>query len=141
MATTHKDFAAPRRSLSVLVADDNIDTILTVAALLRDEGHVVHTCANANIVVEAIRRYKPEVCVIDIVMPGKTGFSIARDVFALKLPQRPVLIALSGVFTRPKDDMVVKSTGFDYLVRKGSEPTELLRIIDRLADGGAPEAA
>ena len=141
MVGTNKNPAAGRRRLSILVADDSVDTVVTIAALLRDEGHIVHTCANANIVMEAIQRYKPDVCVIDIVMPGKTGFSIARDIFALKLAQRPVLIAFSGVFTRPKDDIVAKSAGFDYLVRKGSEPTALLRIINYLADGNGPEAA
>jgi DNA-binding response OmpR family regulator len=130
-----------RRSLSILVADDDRDTLTTLAAMLADEGHVVHICAKATYVLQAIQRYKPDVCVIDIVMPDKTGFSIARDIFALKLPVRPTLIALSGVFTRPSDDVVAKSVGFDYFVRKGTDPSELLRIINHLAGDGAPTAA
>ena len=129
------------RQLSILVVDDEVDTVLTLATILRDEGHIVHTCANARICVEVIKRYEPDVCIVDIVMPEKTGFSIARDVYALKLPKRPVLIALSGVFTRPSDDVVAKSAGFDYLVRKGSKPPELLRIIAHVAGGNDPPAA
>ena len=129
------------RALSILVADDEPDTVKTLAALLADAGHVVHTCTNATFVIDAIRRFKPDVCVLDMVMPRKTGFSIVRDVFALHLLHRPVLIALSGVFTRPCDDIVAKSAGFDYLVRKGTEPTDLLRIIDHLAEVQVPPAA
>jgi len=130
------------RQLSILVADDEPDTVRTLAALLADAGHVVHTCTNAAFAIDMIRRFKPDVCVVDIVMPRKTGFSIARDVFALHLASRPVLIALSGVFTRPgSDDIIAKSAGFDYLVRKGTEPTELLRIIDHLAEVHIPPAA
>ena len=138
---THKNNLTARRHLRLLIADDDVDTVVTLAAMLRDQGHVVHTCADSRICVEAIQRYKPDVCILDIVMPGKTGFSIARDVYTLQLPKRPILIALSGVFTRPRDDIVAKSAGFDYLVRKGSEPSELLRIIDHLAGGGDPDAA
>lgn len=130
-----------RRQLSILVADDDRDTLAMLAAVLADEGHVVHTCAKATFALQAIQRYKPDVCVLDIVMPGKTGFSIVRDIFALKLPVRPVLIAVSGVFTRPSDDIVAKSVGFDYFVRKGASPNDLLRIIKHLAGDEPPSAA
>ena len=129
------------RPLGILIADDEPDTVLTLAALLSDAGHVVHTCTNPAFVVDAIRRFKPDVCVLDIVMPRKTGFKIVRDVYALHLRYRPVLIALSGVFTRPKDDIVATSAGFDYLVRKGTHPTMLLSIIDQLARQHVPPAA
>ena len=137
----HNQPGTKRRQLSILVADDDRDTLATLAALLAHEGHVVHTCAKATFALEAIQRYKPDVCVLDIVMPGKTGFSIVRDIFALKLPVRPVLIALSGVFTRPSDDIVAKSVGFDYFVRKGANTNELLRIIGHLAGDEPPTAA
>ena len=139
MQAKKKPAAQPRKS--ILIADDSADTVLTLSEILRDEGYVVHTCANANFVIEAVERYKPDICILDIVMPGKTGFSIVRDIFALKLPVRPVLIAVSGVFTRPSDDIVAKSVGFDYFVRKGASPEELLRIIDHLAGDEPPSAA
>jgi CheY-like chemotaxis protein len=129
------------RALSILLADDEPDTVKILAALLADLGHVVHTCTNGALVIDAIRRFKPEVCVLDMVMPRKTGFSIVRDVYALHLTDRPVLIALTGVFTGPSHDIVAKSAGFDYLVRKGTEPSVLLRIIDHLAQGQPRPAA
>ncbi|HZS65536.1 MAG TPA: response regulator [Burkholderiales bacterium] len=139
----HANQKNPRasRPLSILIVDDEPDTLQTLAALLADAGYVVHTCQNPTFAIDAIRRFKPHVCVVDIVMPRKTGFSIAREVWALPLANRPVLIALSGVFTRPKDDIVAKSAGFDYLVRKGTEPSELLRIIDHVAGPQDPPAA
>lgn len=137
----HTKTATASRQLSILIADDEPDAVMTLAAVLKDEGHEVHTCLSGAACIDAITRYQPDVCIIDIVMPLKTGFSVVRDVYALKLPNRPVLIALSGVFTRPKDDVVAKSVGFDYLVRKASDPSELLRLIDHLAGADAPGAA
>ena len=102
----HNKTPSSRRRLSILIADDEPDTVMTLAAVLTDEGYVVQTCLKGTACVDAIKRYQPDVCIIDIVMPEKTGFSVARDVWALKLAKRPTLIALSGVFTRPKDDVV-----------------------------------
>jgi CheY-like chemotaxis protein len=132
---------ARRRCLSIFIADDNVDTVLTLSAILRDEGHVVHTCANGAIAPDAIRRYKPDVCILDIVMPGKNGFAIAREVKAMNLPQLPTLIAISGVFVKPSDRMLAESAGFDHLITKPADPKQLLDVLDRRAARDAPPAA
>ncbi len=141
MQAHNRSASAPGRRLSILVADDDVDAVLTLAAVLRDAGHVVHTCADPRIVVDAIQRYQPEICILDIVMPGKTGFSLAREINRMNLRKRPVLIALTGVFTKPEHDIVAKGAGFDHFVRKGGEPSELLDLIDGLAGGEPPAAA
>jgi CheY-like chemotaxis protein len=137
---TRNNSAAARR-LSILIADDDVDTVLTLATMLRDDGHVVHTCANANIVIEAVERYQPDVCILDIVMPGKTGFSIVRDMRRMQLAKRPVMIALTGVFTKASDEVIARTAGFDYFLRKGGDPNELLGLIAQLAGPDAPPAA
>jgi CheY-like chemotaxis protein len=136
MQSNNKTQTTPLR-LSILIADDDVDTVLTLAEMLRDEGHIVHTCANAKSIVEATQRYKPDICLLDIVMPGKTGFTIAREIQGMKLEHRPVLIAISGVFNSPSDEVVARSAGFDHFVRKGADPGVLLRLIKRYA-GGPP---
>lgn len=126
-------------ALSILIADDDADTMLTLSELLRDEGHVVHTCANASFVPEAVQRYQPDVCILDIVMPRKTGFALAREIVAMKLAKRPVLIALTGVFAKPGDKVAVLGAGFDHVMSKSSSPDELLRMLAQIAI--APRAA
>jgi CheY-like chemotaxis protein len=134
----HKNTQAPQCRLSILIADDDIDTVLTLAEMLRDEGHIVHTCANAKLVVEAVRRYKPDICLLDIVMPGKTGFTIVRELMAIKFEHRPVLVAMSGVF-KTSDEVVARSAGFDHFIRKGEGPSALLALINQYA-GGRPSS-
>ena len=139
--TNNENRPPPRPRLSILIADDDVDTVLTLAELLRDEGHIVHTCANANLVVGAIQRYQPDICLLDIVMPTKTGFTIAREVLAMNLQQRPVLVAISGVFNSKSDEVVATSAGFDHFVRKGADPSELLRLINAYVGSPASPAA
>ena len=141
MQATNNKTKAPQPRLSILLVDDDVDTVLTLAEMLRDEGHIVHTCANPKVAIEAIQRYKPDVCLFDIVMPGKTGFTLAREVLAIKLEVRPILIAISGVFNSASDEVVARSAGFDYFVRKGSNPSVLLGLMSKLAGGPSSPAA
>jgi CheY-like chemotaxis protein len=140
MSPSRPSQTSPRRRLSIFIAEDNVDTVLTLSAILRDEGHVVHTCANGVMARDAIRRCKPDVCIIDIVMPGKNGFAIAREVKAMKLPHVPVLIAISAVFI-VKDKLLAESAGFDHFIVKPAHAGDVLDLIDRIAGRDAPPAA
>jgi len=124
--------AAARPILSILLADDDADTMLTLSELLRDDGHVVHTCANASFVPEAVQRYQPDVCILDIVMPRKSGFALAREIIAMQLAQRPVLIAMTGVFAKPGDKVAVLGAGFDHVMSKSASPDELLQLLTEI---------
>jgi two-component system alkaline phosphatase synthesis response regulator PhoP len=141
MQAEKKTDAASKRPLSILIADDDADALLMLIMMLRDEGHIVHTCAGAKFVVEAVSRYQPDVCILDIVMPRQTGFGIVRELVAMNPPRRPLLIALSGVFNEPTDEILAKTAGFDLLVPKRTEPGELLRIIEALATDEPAQAA
>jgi DNA-binding response OmpR family regulator len=129
-----------RRPLTIFIADDNVKTVSTLSTILRDEGHVVHTCANGALARDAIRRYKPDVCILDIVMPGKNGFSIAREVKTMNLPQVPVLIAISAVFI-VKDKLLAEWAGFDHFLVKPADPRELLDLLYRISGRDAPPEA
>ena len=128
-----KSRSAALAALSILIADDDADTMLTLSELLRDEGHVVHTCANAAFVPESVVRYQPDVCILDIVMPRKTGFALAREISAMTLAKRPVLIALTGVVAKPADRVAVLGAGFDEVVSKSAPPAELLHLLEEIA--------
>ena len=140
IAQANRSLPGKKRQLSILIADDNADTITMLSALLHDDGHIVHTCMDALIAVESIRRYAPEVCILDVVMPGKSGYQIAREVRSLE-GRQPVLIAISGEFKRPVDQLLARSVGFDHFFAKGDDPAALLDIINGLAESGPPSLA
>jgi len=119
------------RRLSILVADDEPDTVATLAALLTDEGHTVHTVYRGDHVPEAVRRYKPEVCILDIAMPGESGYALAQQLS--KLPNRPVLIAISGIYVQ-KSEELFRAVGFDRFFIKSTDPQELLGLLEQIAE-------
>jgi CheY-like chemotaxis protein len=124
--------------LSILVADDEPDTVATLAALLTDEGHTVHTVYRGDHVAEAVRRFKPDVCILDIVMPGESGYVLAQQLSQLG-PDRPVLIAMSGIYVKKSEELLARAVGFDRFFAKPTDPLELLRLLEQIAGGDTRE--
>jgi CheY-like chemotaxis protein len=132
---------ASKKPLCIFIVDDNPDAILTLALLLRDEGYIVHTCANPHIAMDALRGYKPDVCILDIKMPGKSGYDLAREISGAGLVPEPVLIATSGHYKKPAEQLLARAVGFRHFVPKDADPKQLLEIIDALAPDDDPPLA
>lgn len=131
-----KDLDAGRR-LSILIADDEPDTVATLSVLLTDAGHIVHTVYRGDHVPEAVRRFKPDVCILDIQMPGESGYALAQEISKLG-PDRPALIAISGIYVRQSEQLLAKSLGFDRFFVKPADPQELLALLEQIAGSDTP---
>lgn len=121
----------PVPALSILVADDETDTVQTLAAILADEGHAVHTITHGSLVMDAVRRFKPNVCILDIEMPGKDGYAVAREIvgeFDRKGP-RPLLIAISGRWKSQTDKTLARMVGFDHFLIKPADPQAIIDLL------------
>jgi DNA-binding response OmpR family regulator len=133
--------AAKRLPLRIVIADDDRDTATTLALLLRDEGHEVHATLRGDEVLDACRLLRPDVVVMDINMPGMSGYAVARELRARHGQLAPLLVAISGVWTQATDRMVGEAIGFDHFLVKPCEMRELLRLIEPLRSAGASGAA
>ena len=95
----------------IVVADDNRDTATGLARLLREAGfQVVGTVFSGTAALQAIESLRPDVAILDIVMPGLDGCEVAESVRAWPQP-RPRLIALSGL-SRIWDRAAAAEAGF-----------------------------
>ena len=125
--------ASRRRSLRVVVADDEKDTVMTLAAILLDEGHSVCGVYKGPEAVAHARRDKPDAVVVDIDMPGMSGYSVAREIREVFDASPPLLIAISGRWVGQTDRMLAELAGFDYFLQKPCDPQALLRLLEPLA--------
>lgn len=123
---------AARGPLRVLVADDDRDTATTLAAILRDEGHQVQTVLRGDEVLDMCRLFRPDVLIADINMPGESGYAIARELRERHGPLAPLLIAISGQWTKPSDRLLGQAVGFDHYLLKPCDPNELLPLLEPL---------
>jgi DNA-binding response OmpR family regulator len=120
--------AMPHRT-RVLVVDDDQDMVYSLMALLETEGYNVKGLYSASTIVSDVRDFDPDVIIMDIAMPGRTGWDAAQQVRQHRPGKRPMLIALSGEYTKIRDRMVAELSGFDYYLLKPCDPKVLLQLV------------
>jgi CheY-like chemotaxis protein len=109
--------ALPSSTRRVLIVDDNKDGRESLATVLRELGFVVQTAPNGASALTCTETFLPHVVLLDILMPGLSGFQVAE-----KLRQHPtlsnvLLISMSGFALEP-DDIRWQRSGFDYHLLK-----------------------
>ncbi|MFL6437534.1 MAG: response regulator transcription factor [Terriglobales bacterium] len=65
--------------LRIIVADDNQKMLDQIVLLLRTEFDVIATAADGIAALESIQRYKPDLAVLDVVMPRMNGIQLTRE--------------------------------------------------------------
>jgi len=124
---------ALNRNLRIIVADDEPDTVLTLAALLRQEGYQVIEASRGSEVLAHVRQQKPDALILDIDMPGMSGYTVAREIRDRYQPATPLLVAISGKWVGQTDKMLADLAGFDHFLQKPCDPQILLRMLEPLA--------
>ncbi len=122
-APSSADTANPSRieprepSLRVLVVDDNADSADTLAMLLRMSGHEVAVARDGYSAVDQTASFRPDLVLLDIGLPGISGYEAARRI--RQLPGGPAvqLVALTG-WGQEDDRRRSREAGFDqHLVK------------------------
>ena len=127
---------APSVGRRVLVVDDNVDAAESIAMYLRLERHEVKVVINAYHAIAAATVFAPHAVLLDIGLPGITGYEIAR-----RLRQQPgheamVLIALTG-YGQKDDRERAAAAGFDYHFVKPADPSAVQAAIERGRSSGS----
>jgi CheY-like chemotaxis protein len=121
----------------VLVADDNHDAANSMAMLLELSGYQVEVAYDGEAALELAVRWLPHAAVLDLAMPRKSGYDVARAIRA-RLPHHVVLIAHSGQLTIRQRDMASASL-FDLCLTKGAEIGDLREQLEHLLKGRGTE--
>jgi CheY-like chemotaxis protein len=125
------------RALRVLVADDDADTVRTLTVLLELEGHVVRAIHSGADVLAAVPIFRPDAIILDISIPGLSGYAIAQAVrHSFTDLRRPLMIAISGMWKQAGDRLVAQQVGFDHYLVKPCDPREVVQLLDKLIDRG-----
>jgi CheY-like chemotaxis protein len=119
------------RPLRVLVVDDNPDEVKSALLLLETEGYETRGVYNARSVLPAVLEFDPDVVIMDIKMPERSGWEAASELRQRVTNLRLLLIAVTGVYTRGVDKVLSEMSGFDHVLMKPIDPATLLGLIAR----------
>jgi DNA-binding response OmpR family regulator len=67
-------------SKHVLIADDEPNIVISLEFLMKREGHRVTVARDGDAALETIRRERPDLVLLDVMMPGKSGFEVCQAV-------------------------------------------------------------
>src|SRR5919204_2027925 len=65
-------------TITILIVDDEQSTTNTIERYLAQEGYVVHTAADGFAALKAARAFRPDLIVLDIMLPGLDGLEVLR---------------------------------------------------------------
>lgn len=124
----HPTYGSREAARRVLVVDDERDTVMTWVALLHSEGFEARAVTKAAEVMNAVFDFEPDAMILDINLDGESGWDLAREIRRNVRP-KPLLIGVSGVFTKGSDKILADLVGFDFYVLKPCDPQVLLSMI------------
>jgi signal transduction histidine kinase len=117
--------SAPRR---VLVVDDNVDAATSAAVLLRFLGHEVATAHDGAAALSAAASFVPDVAILDIGLPGMSGYDLARALRARPEFRSLVLVALTG-YGNEEDRRKSIEAGFNRHLIKPVDPATVAGLL------------
>ena len=79
---------------SILIADDEPDILEIVSFNLQAEGYEVLTARNGNEAIEMAKFHNPDLIILDVMMPGKTGFEVCKILRTLPAFENTIIMCI-----------------------------------------------
>ena len=128
------DLAEPARG-SVLVVDDDASLAEMLSIVLRQEGFDSRIVGRGDVALDAFRDYKPDLVLLDLMLPGKDGIDVCKEIRA----ESGVPIVMLTAKGDTVDVVVGLESGADDYIVKPFKPKELIaRIRARVRRSEAP---
>ena len=115
----------------ILVVDDEPDQLAYISTLLKDNGYDVVTASDGRKALKTARREKPDLVILDIMMPDQTGTDFNRKLSRDKDLKDTPIIVVSGLSVRY---LAVKKA--EAVFDKPIDPDEFLAAVKKALAGG-----
>lgn len=123
----------------ILVAEDNAQGAELLEAYLADTGYEVRTTADGDSTLRVTREWKPDLVLLDVMMPRLSGFEVCKQIKADPATRRVAVIMVTAL-DQPSDiERAVEVGTNDFLTKPINKNELLLRVRAMLAHRGGQE--
>jgi two-component system, OmpR family, alkaline phosphatase synthesis response regulator PhoP len=113
----------------ILIVDDEPAIRFLISSALEDESYELFEAADGKEAYDLVGSIKPDLIILDVMMPGLTGYELCA-----KLKQNPatqsIIIIMLTAKGQEQDKLQSRQAGADHYLRKPFSPMELLSIIN-----------
>ncbi len=125
----------------VLIVDDDADILSSMQIAFEGTGAMIETANNGNVAVELAKQHDPDLVVLDMMLPGQSGFLVLERLKAKK-PRgaKPHVIMVTGN-TGNRHRMYAETLGVSEYFNKPVKLDKLVATAERLLTGPTPATA
>jgi DNA-binding response OmpR family regulator len=116
----------------ILAVDDEPSILLAVEDTL-NETYSVITAKNGKEAVKMAEKHRPDLVILDVMMPEMDGFTAIKEIRKLLSPSAPPVIFLSAKSGMADIEHGIELGGFDYITKPFS-PMKLLKKVDEVME-------
>ena len=124
----------------ILIADDEPNSLISLEFLMRREGYEVHVARDGQEALDLLRRERPRLLLLDVMMPKKTGFEVCQEV-RLDSVLKDTLILMLSAKGRETDVVKGLALGANVYMTKPFSTRELADKVKALLAAAPPGAA
>lgn len=125
---SNQDFVG-NESPDLLVVDDEPDIRNLLKIFLKERDYDVTTAKNGAEAIEKAEKTHPELVLLDIIMPGRTGFDVCKDL-KLKKSTEDIPVVMYSVLNRWEDKEMAREAGADDFITKSVRPEKILQTVE-----------
>jgi len=118
----------------IVVADDDPIVVKFLTAIFRDEGFEVRSAEDGEKALQIIREARPDLVILDLVMPYRDGFEVCRQMRATP-ETRAVPVIILSMKEKEQDALRAFEVGADDYIRKPFNVLELVARARKLING------
>jgi len=116
---------------TALVIEDSLTEMEVLSSCLRRGGLNVETASNGDEALAKISHHKPDVIILDVVLPGRSGFELCRDLKA-EAGTSKIPVVICSTKGSEMDKFWGMKQGADAYIAKPVDQEQLLRIVKQL---------
>jgi len=117
---------------SILIVDDSTTNLVLLEAILQEEGYKTSTAINAKEAFASIEKSKPDLILLDLLMPQISGFDILERLKAYPSTSQIPVVVVSAVNTKENIELCKDLGAADFFSKPIDIPTFLSKLKDYL---------
>lgn len=120
----------------ILIVDDEPNILISLEFLMKREGYEVILARDGQEAIDAIARERPDLVLLDVMMPVKSGFDVCHEVRAGEAVRDTIIVMLTA---KGRDTDIAKgmALGADAYMTKPFSTRELVEKVSELLRGRA----